>query len=412
MKRNITILVVALSVFFVTQIAFGNDVELTYMNFTMNEIPFEERLLEEFMEENPGIKVTVVTKPVDVFDRQIILSSRAGQAPDVFQARPSYTTSLGEMGLMENLVPFLEESPEMAASFTDAGMELGRLNDNQFGIPWRGGAWAVYVNGDVLREQGVAIPGEWTWSEFIETARILTKEGTYGFAFAGDPSDLGTAQSWSAHLAANGGSLFTKDGEIAVASDEAIRALQLYKDLAEEYNVTPPNVAALTYQEVVELFGQGRVAMFVNGPWFVATVQAAYPDVNLEIVPLPMDAPMGSVMSGTLLSMSPSTQHPEEAWKLIEFLTRPDNLLRWGEAGNFVPPLKDTSKAEYLNEPPLNVFVKMEQLPLTIQVGNLTNANELLRILGNGIQSVLIGNATPKEALNNVAEQWEGILGQ
>jgi multiple sugar transport system substrate-binding protein len=292
---------------------------------------------------------------------------------------------------------------------------LGNLKGKQIAIPWRGGAWAVYVNATMFEDKGIPIPEEWTWDEFVEIAKKLTDQSkkVYGFAMAGDPSDLGTAQSWAAHLAFNGGRYF-KDGDIAIASQEAVRALTQYEELVFKHKVVPPDIASLRYQDIVELFGQNRVAMWVNGPWFVATVRKGYPDVNLRIVPLPRvpGAPHGSVVSGTTLGISPKTKHPEEAWTFIKYLTTRLNLLKWAEAGGFVPPLKDTSGPEgaFLQKEPLKTFLRMEQLPNTFQVGNLPQAKEILRSLGNAIQSVLLAQAKPNEALATAKAEWAEIL--
>jgi len=392
----------------------ADKVKLVYMNWTINEIPFEKQFIEEFEAAYPNIEIEVITKPVDVFDRQLILAFHAGTLPDVFEARPGYTTSLGSMGIMADLTSYLEADPEYAAQFTSAGLELGQLEGRQIAIPWRGGAWAVYVNQRLLDAKDIEIPENWTWEQFVEIAQALTDStaGVYGFAMAGDPTDYGTAQSWAAHLAMNGGRFF-ENGEVAIASAAGIRALQQYYDLVFKYRVVPPDVASLTYQDIVSLFGQDRIGMWVNGPWFVATVLKAYPDVELRIAPLPTveGAIPGSVTSGTTLAIGSTTKHPDEAWQFIRFLTKRENLLRWGEAGGFVPPLRDTSGAKYLEEAPLSVFVEMEQLPNTFQVGNLPHAYEILRVLGNAIQSVLLGQLDPQSALEEAERQWEEIIG-
>jgi len=391
----------------------SQKIELKYMNWTLGEIPWEQTLIDEFESLHPNVKINVISKPIDIFDKQLTIAFMAGELPDVFEARPGYTSSLGSQGIMADLTPYLQEDPEYVEQFTDAGMELGRLGDKQYGVPWRGGATAVYVNNNLLEKNNIKLPSKWTWEEFVDIAEKLTDKNNniYGFAFAGDPSDYGTAQIWLGHLFALGGVMDFENKKEILPIEEGVKTLEQYRELIDK-GIVPPDSASLRYQDIVTLFGQGKVAMYVNGPWFISTTKVAFPDIDMQFAPMPMEGEVGAETSGTTLSMSPTSEYPDLAWEFIQHLTSRENLLRWGEAGQFVPPLKDTSGTKYLQEWPLNVFVQMEQLPNTQQVGNLPHAYEILRALGDNIQSVIVGKVTPLEAMNSINSEWYQIIYQ
>lgn len=411
-KRLITFLLLAAALVTVlgTASLAASPVEITYMTFTINEIPFEQDLINQFEKEHPNIKVKVVMKPVDSFDSQIVLASKAGKAPDVFETRPGYTVSLGTMGVLQDLTSFVKEDPVYKQHFSRGAWDMGTWRGKQYAVPWRDGTWAIYANPKLFEDAGVELPSKWTFEEFLKAAKSLTNQqkGISGFAFSGSRTDLGTSQSWTAFLFGMGGTLI-ENGKAVFNDKKGVEALQLYVDLVHKYKVTPSNPTALSYKDVTDGFGNGKVAMWANGPWYIATLRKAYPGIELKILPLPAGDNPGSATSGTLLAMSPQTKHPKEAWELVKFLTSEESLARWAEKGLFLPPLANP-KSKFLTEPPMSVFVAMSRLPNTQQVGNLPEANTLWDILNVAIQKALLRSATSQEALNEAAEKWNQVL--
>jgi len=226
---------VALGVVFALgfQQADAGVVELTYMSFTYDEHPIEGQLIRQFEASHPEIRVRVITRPVDQFENQLLIAYKGGVSPDVFEARPSYVTSLGLLGVMMDLSPFIHaEGENYQEQFLPSAWAMGSWGDKQYGIPWRFGAFATFVNPEMFQRAGLEVPATWTFEEFVSAAKKLSnrERGQYGYAFAGARSDLGTSQIWAAWLFANGGKLL--DGLTPKFHDAlGVEVLQLWLDM-------------------------------------------------------------------------------------------------------------------------------------------------------------------------------------
>src|SRR5690606_2335494 len=107
--------------------------------------------------------------------------------------------------------------------------------------------------------------------------------------------------------------------------------------------------------------------------------------------------------------MSANTEHPEESWKLIEFLMSEGangqlSALANGFPGNAnVTP--DFTESDPLFEDAFNIW--QAGYPVSEFTG-LPLADELMRVFDEELQQVLAEDKPIDEALGNIQTQWEG----
>ena len=91
------------------------------------------------------------------------------------------------------------------------------------------------------------------------------------------------------------------------------------------------------YQE----FERGTVAMIVTGPWNLGEFARRLPDSlqgSWATAPLPgPDGPGVSFAGGSSLVMFHSTKHPREAWAWMEYLSRPEQQVRFWKLTGDLP---------------------------------------------------------------------------
>jgi multiple sugar transport system substrate-binding protein len=149
----------------------GEKVQLVYQDWRTDWFPpMARRLLAEFHETHPNIKVFYVPDPDNLGDK-MLADMQAGTAPDVFEGCCDFFPVWAQEGYTLDLRPFVEADLDRAtidewdlaqyrALFTREGV--------QYGLPKYHGSLALYYNKDVFDEYGVDYPDEsWSFDDYM-----------------------------------------------------------------------------------------------------------------------------------------------------------------------------------------------------------------------------------------------------
>lgn len=102
--------------------------------------------------------------------------------------------------------------------------------------------------------------------------------------------------------------------------------------------------------------------------------------------------------------MSGETEHKEEVWKFIEYVSFAENMwTRYEDLGTAV--LRESLKEEYIAEDP----EKHEAIYTSIACGTgspkVAYANSVYNIIGQAMEQIMYDVAEPEQALNDAAEK-------
>ena len=80
---------------------------------------------------------------------------------------------------------FLDITDRLAADnldlITEWGTDTYKLNDRIYSFPSGAMSYYVAINMDMWNAAGLGeLPKEWTWDEYLEACRAMTKDGVYG----------------------------------------------------------------------------------------------------------------------------------------------------------------------------------------------------------------------------------------
>jgi multiple sugar transport system substrate-binding protein len=89
-------------------------------------------------------------------------------------------------------------------------------------------------------------------------------------------------------------------------------------------------------------FERGNIAMFISGPWYIGELKNRL-DSSVQnkwsTAPMPgINGPGVSMAGGSSLSLFSGSQHKAEAWKLMEYLSRPQLELEFYKLTGDLPP--------------------------------------------------------------------------
>lgn len=386
-----------------------DQVTIVYMTQSgMHQVMYD--LIVQFESENPDIKVQVnEVAPNDTYD-QLVLTTQAGTAPDVYMT--FWTISAATNGLAAQLDEFIDMT-QFSSRFTTAAQGYGEWDGHIYAIPWRSGSSIVYANATSFKNAGIELPvNGWTWDEFYTTAQKLTDStaGTYGFSMCGDASDTGVEWQFWPFLLQGGGKILDDDNHAAFNELEGVAALEFIVKMIDE-GIIPPGIASTNVDQQGELMASGKLALFSDGPWFLSTLQEKAGD-NYEIVALPMPTGLtsGSIAGGTALGMSTDSKYKEQAWRFIDFMTSDDSLNKWCEASGQVSPLTAVPGNEYFQNSNYQILQQQQADPGTIVANHYPNSDELNTIIRNYLQAAYLHQMTPQEALDAAAQEWNVIL--
>lgn len=207
----------------------------------------------------------------------------------------------------------------------------------------------------------------------------------------------------------------TEDGkQVLFNTPENVEALQFWLDLQNKYKIMAPGIVQWT--DLPTQFLAGEVAMIYHTTGNMANInQNATFEFGTAFLPghKRVAAPTGG--GNFYISNNLPEERVQAAWKFIKFATEPERAAQWSLDTGYVATRTSCFETElmkkYYEEVP-QAKVAYEQIPMSKPELTTYNAAEIWRILNDNIQSAVVGDATPEEALQAAQEQATEILAE
>jgi multiple sugar transport system substrate-binding protein len=205
----------------------------------------------------------------------------------------------------------------------------------------------VYVNKALFQKAGVSLPKpDWTWNDFLETSKGLTKkiDGADVYAIVGS-NQFDRMVPW---IMSNGGDYANADfTKSTLSAPETVEAIQFYADMTFKNKIAAPVTDPGNANSDRDQIQGGQAAMYISGPWQFINMRSKMKD-DWDIVPLPKGK-AGSISSvaGSGFGISTATKYPKESWAVLKALTSTDGLKKVASAGRGYPGRKSAVEAFY-----------------------------------------------------------------
>jgi multiple sugar transport system substrate-binding protein len=317
------------------------------------EADARQRVVDAFARRHPDIKVRTLLSGPDALQHMSIYCA-GGKCPDVLMAWDLTYAGLADRGVLLDLNTMLAQDKTFAAALkADSIASLYKtftFNGGQYAFPEQWSGNFLFYNKKLFAEAGVHPPPgrweqPWSFSEFLDTAKALTKHDR-----SGRVSQWGYVDSWVASYAAG---LFGMNNGVPWSSplmnpthlnfdNEAfIEGIQFYADLANRHRVAP-TASETQSMSTMDLFISGRAAMALGGHWRYQTVDRAEGlDFDITVLPTgPKGRAARSNIGTTGLAIAASSRRKHQAWEFVKFATGPVGQAVIGESRLFVPVLR------------------------------------------------------------------------
>ncbi|MDN4068584.1 ABC transporter substrate-binding protein [Paenibacillus vini] len=377
---------------------------------------FIDKLAADFHEENPSITV----KPIYAGSYQdtmtkVVTAVQGGNSPDLAVLLSTELYSLLEMNALEELTPRF--SQDYFNGFYEAFMSNTKSGDQVWSVPFQRSTIVMYYNKDMFKAANLdpeKAPAN--WNELKEYAQKLTvKDG------AGTVSQWGLEipstgyQYWMLQALSlqTGTNIVSNDGkEVYFNKPEVKEALQFYADLGRKDKVMPEGI--LEWATVPSDFISGKTAMMFHTTGNLSKVKS---DAKFDfgVAYLPANKNYGSPTGGGNLYVFKDI--PEErkaaAVKFIEFLTQPERVAQWSIDTGYVGTTKAAYETELLKDYVAGfpqAAVARDQMEYASSELSTYQNGQVTKLFNDNIQSALLGEMTPEEALEKSQQQADEIL--
>ncbi|MGD7008875.1 ABC transporter substrate-binding protein [Metabacillus sp. 84] len=362
--------------------------------------PVEKKLLEEviaeFEELHPHIDVkfnVINDQYMDVLKTRLI----GGTAADVFYLDAFEAPALMETGAVEPLNKYVTEDFDLE-DFEKPMLEAFKQGETLYGVPKDYSTLALFYNKDLFKEAGISEPPK-TWEEMEAAAKKLTKEGdVYGLGVLPNIERM-------YYMAESGdGQVITED-RATFADDKVVNELQPILDmrLKDKTAAQPSEAGAGT--NAGEMFGRGKAAMVMEGNWNIPYLDETFPNIDYGTAEIPaIDGKKGTMSFTVGYAMNAESDHKEESWELISYLTGKEGMKKWTSKGFALPTRKSVASELGFDKDELRgPLVKGAEYATVWQDGPFLPI--VMNNFNNQFLSAYLGERPLKEALEDAEKQ-------
>jgi ABC-type glycerol-3-phosphate transport system substrate-binding protein len=192
----------------------------------------------------------------------------------------------------------------------------------------------------------------------------------------------------------------------------SIRCCEEYVAQINTLKISVPGVLSNGEKEKRANFASGNVAMMHEGPWGVAIQGGLNPKLEYDIAPLPKGVTTGSIVRGSLNTVTTQAQDKEAAWKFVRWMSSPKGSEMWARGTGGFPSRLDVLNQDWFKQNKLfNAFTEqMSQANAESPFLVMPNAVEMNKIITTEVQNVVQGKKSAKQALDDAAAGWNKIF--
>lgn len=276
----------------------------------------DQAVVDQFEADNDGVTINLEAVPWGTCQDKSLTLAAAGDPPSIAYMG---SRTLRQLAKNDLIVPaeILDD-----VIYQDGVLNTVTIEGTQWGYPHAFSTKALYINCDIVEASGQECVAPATWDEMYAMAEgVVANTDSAGVGLAGKDFD-NTMHQFLNYLYSNGGVVIdSATGENMLDSQQTRETLEFYGKLV---NVAQEGPTAWERDQLKDLFNDGQIAMYVQGPWGYGQHNE---DINQLVAPVPA-GPSGE--SGTILITDSivvfkGSGHEELAQELAQRITSGDS---------------------------------------------------------------------------------------
>jgi ABC-type glycerol-3-phosphate transport system substrate-binding protein len=364
--------------------------------------------LQRFMREHPGIRVVQRDTPDAADQRHQLyvqwLNAEASE-PDILQLDAIWAPEFAAAGW---ILPLDRFHPDTAAFFP-VTVEANRWQGRLYAMPWFTDVGMLYWRTDLMPRAPTSL------AELEQEAGRAKARGVrFGLVWPGARYE-GLITVFLEYLGAFGGKIL-ENGRVLVNSPAGLRALTTMRDEIYRSAVVPPSVLTWHEEETRFAFQNGDAAFMRNWPYpypIMSDSSLSRVAGRFAVAPMPaaLDGEPTAALGGAQLAINARSRHPEAAWAVIDYLTRPEQMLERARVTGQFPPRRalydDPALARSLSVPVAQAREIIEHAVPRPVTPVYTELSEILQV---NLHRVLTRQDDPATGLARAASEMQALL--
>ncbi len=377
-----------------------------------------QKLVDKFNKTHPDIQVESLY--VGQQDQQMpkILAAVVGNAPpDLLWYNPTIGGQLVELNALIPLDEYLNKSP-VKAEIDPTLFESMEYKQKIWSVPFATNNVGVFYRPSLFKAAGVEVPK--TWEKFRQVAKKLTRDTNndgqidqHGMVLPLGKGEF-TVFTWLPFMWSGAGELINGESQVAGAvnlanNKGAMSALELWRNLITDGS------AVLSGPErgyETDALIAGKVAMQLTGPWTLGEFQAK--GIDFGVFPIPVgQRPATSIGGENLFLFKTAPEREKAAFKFAEYALSEEFQTELALGTGYLPiNIKSRQNPKYLEfakkQPAVNVFLDQAKFGRSRPI--FPGYNRVSENIGRAVEAVLLGKASPTEALKQSQQRLDLIF--
>lgn len=395
MKKFLLILVVILLV--AITIPYGknqdNSNEIIFWTLQMSDFsPYMNKVIKEFEEQNPEIKIKWVDVPFSEGEKRTLASVLSDNPPDLINLNPDFSALLAQRGAL------YEIDEQYTGQFNKHIINSLKYNGRLYSLPWYATSAVTIYNKKLLSKSGAKMPE--TFEDLGKIAPII-KEKTGAYVLLPNITENDTMLR-----------ILNKYGVTAlnINSDQSIQVFDYFKNLYEK-DLIPKESVTQTHREALEKYMAEQIVFFQAGANFLNMIKENAPSTykNTDVAPQ-ITGKLGQNDFSLMNFVIPvRAKHKQEALKFALFLTNYENQLELVKLTNVLAVNEETLKDDFYTTYDKNDLMAKARVISANQLykiepsfKTLKDQKEVNTIVNSAVQQILLNKNTTKNILDDV----------
>ncbi len=371
--------------------------------------------LAEQYEQQTGIKVEFeLYAPSDIYSRKVIAAAQASVLPDIFGVlgEKKKLASFIESGFVADLSQEFEQNDKAwEKSLFEKALNVNRFEEGNiykikpglYGVPLDVTNIQMLYNQDLLAKAGIKNPPQ-TFDEFLSAIAALNRIGIPGLV-----SGFGEvwmieclASNYAFNVMGEEKVMATYRGEVPYTDEDWIKVFTIFKTLREK-NALAEGVVTKGNKYAEQDFALERAAFAFNGSWCVNVYDKMNPNLKYGAM-LPPRMNLARPMqiwggAGSSFVVNGMDKNKAMIVDFLKWLTAKDQQVFLAKETKNLP-----ASREALADIPkvLSQFAGAMDVTTHPSIWKYDEDPLVLETFDKGIQSIMIGEATPEEVAASV----------
>ncbi|MFJ2894801.1 extracellular solute-binding protein [Streptomyces sp. NPDC087218] len=364
-----------------------------------------KKLAEGFEKKHPKVDVKYVNVPFGDAQNKFKNAAQAGSgAPDVIRSEVAWTPEFADLGYLAPLDGTVAlKNPD---DFLKQAAASTKYKDKTYAVPQVIDSMGIFYNKKMFKDAGVEPPANIADLKTV-AKKIKDKTGKTGLYLRGDDSYY-----FLSFLYGEGGDLVAPaDKAITVDNEAGVKAFGVVKDLVD--SGAAKTDATDGWENMMQSFKNGDVAMMINGPWAVTdtlTGKQFTDKANLGIAPVPAgSAAQGAPQGGHNLAVYAGSKNLDASYAFVEYMTSVEAQAQVAGELNLLPTRTSAYGRQQAVDSDIVQFFK-PVVETAVERPWIPETGSLFAPLNTEYTKVLTGQTTPEKAAKATGDSYRKLL--